>query len=82
MKMCFHTGKATFCAGFGAQMLANVSATGGRIVNVINGRGRGSKLQDIASCPIPKHGAHTVVVAVAAVNVCVCMLGTLWETVV
>ena len=53
LKMCYHTGKATFASGFGAQMLAYVSATGGKEVHVVNGGGKGGYLSTISSCPIP-----------------------------
>lgn len=54
LKMCYDTGKATFCAGAGGQLLAYVAATGGKDLTVVNGNGRGGNLDYISSCPIPE----------------------------
>lgn len=53
LRMCYNTGKATFCAGFGGQLLAYVSATGSRELHVVNGGGNGGDLEDITRCPVP-----------------------------
>ena len=58
VKMCYLTGKATFCCGFGGQLLAYIAATGGREIVVTNGSGKGGYLKNISHAAVPVH--HTV----------------------
>lgn len=54
LRMCYNTGKATFCCGFGGQLLAYVASTGGRELTVVNGGGKGGDLSTITTCPTPQ----------------------------
>lgn len=49
LKMCYHSGKVVFASNVGCQIIGFLVATDGRPVEVVNGKGRGSALAELAS---------------------------------
>ncbi|KAF0687244.1 Aste57867_21006 [Aphanomyces stellatus] len=53
VKMCMMTGKCLFGGSFAASLLAYMCSTGGDMIHVVNGNGKGAPLKSLQSVPPP-----------------------------